>query len=407
MKLGGGVHLTYCTNVHPGESWAEVRANFDRHVLAVRERVRAEGEFGIGLRLSARAAAELAAPAALAEFREFLRRERLYVFTLNGFPYGPFHGTNVKEAVYLPDWRDPARLRYSNQLADLLAVLLPDEPDLEGSVSTVPGAFKAALGIPARSARGRRADLDAIVEHLLRHVAHLVALRERCGRFVGLALEPEPMCLLETIDDVVDFFGCELHGRAAAQRLAELSGLGLEEAAASLRAHLGLCLDLCHAAVEFESAAEGLRRLRDTGIRVLKMQISAGLRLPVLDEAALAVLRRFDEPAYLHQVVQRGPEGLTRFVDLPAAFAALPVAAGVHEWRVHFHVPVFRDTIAPFVSTQDFICEVLALQRAQPVSMHLEVETYTWDVLPEALRVGGVEHAVARELAWVCAELGA
>lgn len=418
MKLGGGVHLTYCSNIHPGESWAEVRANLARHVPAVRGQVLAGAEFGIGLRLSARAAAELAAPDALAEFREFLRRERLYVFTVNGFPYGPFHGTRVKEEVYLPDWRDPERLRYSDQLADLLAALLPDEPGLEGSVSTVPGAFKAALGIVGEVTDGRREDLDAIVGHLLRHVAHLVALRQRSGRTITLALEPEPLCLLETIDEVIGFFGRELHTPAAARRLAALTGLDEAAAAASLRTHLGVCLDLCHAAVEFEDAAAGLRRLHEAGIRVLKLQISAGLRLPRLDGAALAALRRFGDPVYLHQVVQRGPRGLARFEDLPAAFAALPAggdrsdggdapgAPGL-EWRVHFHVPIFHDVIAPFASTQDFIREVMALQRARPLTTHLEVETYTWDVLPEALREGGVDAAVARELAWVRAELGA
>ena len=152
MKLGAGVHLTYCSNIHPGESWAEVRANLGRHILAVRDRAAPGGDFGIGLRLSAQAAAELTQPDTLAEFQQFLAREKLYVFTLNGFPYGTFHGARVKEGVYLPDWRDAERLRYTDQLADLLAALLPDarsgEPADEGSVSTVPGAFKPALGGP-------------------------------------------------------------------------------------------------------------------------------------------------------------------------------------------------------------------------------------------------------------------
>ena len=148
MKQGAGVHLTYCSNIHPGESWAEVRANFDRYVVAVRDRLLPEGEFGIGLRLSSRAAAELSEPAVLAEFQDFLRRERMYVFTLNGFPYGPFHGTRVKEDVYLPDWRDPERLRYTNQLADLLAVLLPPSAGLNapGTVLTLPSMSAAPGG---------------------------------------------------------------------------------------------------------------------------------------------------------------------------------------------------------------------------------------------------------------------
>jgi sugar phosphate isomerase/epimerase len=401
VKLGGGVHLSYCSNIHPGESWAEVRANLGRHVVAVRDRLMPEGDFGIGLRLSARAAEELAAPQVLAEFRDFLARQRLYVFTVNGFPYGSFHGTRVKEGVYRPDWRSPERLRYTNQLADLLAALLPEprpgEQALEGSVSTVPGAFKPALGGPH--------DVALMVEHLLAHVAHLVALQARTGRRITLALEPEPHCFLETLDEVIAFFEGQLHGPAAVRRLAALSGIDAAAAAQALRDHLGICLDLCHAAVEFEHAAQGLRRLERAGIRVHKMQISAGLRLPVLDTAALEALRRFDDAVYLHQVVEQGPGGLRRFADLPEALASLPDGAADREWRVHFHVPIFLDRLASFASTQSFVREVLALHRERPVSAHLEVETYTWDVLPEPFRSGTVDEAVARELAWVRTEL--
>jgi len=398
VNQGAGVHLTYCSNIHPGESWAEVRANFDRHVVAVRDRLRPEGEFGIGLRLSARAAAELSEPAVLAEFQDFLRRERMYVFTLNGFPYGTFHGARVKEDVYLPDWRDPERLRYTNQLADLLARLLPPgAADIEGSVSTVPGAFKPALG-------GRQ-DVALMVEHLLRHVAHLVELRARSGRLVALALEPEPHCFLETIAEVIAFFEGDLHGSKAVQRTMALTGLDCDAARRALHDHLGVCLDLCHAAVEFEDAADCIRQLDRAGIRVHKMQISAGLRLPVLDREALAALARFDDPVYLHQVVQRSPDGIVRFADLPDALASLDGPTAEREWRVHFHVPIFLDRLAPFASSQAFIREVLAVHRARPVSSHLEVETYTWGVLPEPFRSGSVDEAVARELAWVRTEL--
>ena len=401
MNLGAGVHLTYCSNIHPGESWAEIRANLGRHAVAVRDRVQPEGDFGIGLRLSARAAVELAEPATLAEFIAFLSAQRMYVFTVNGFPHGTFHGARVKEAVYLPDWRCPERLRYSNQLADLLAHLLPrpvlGESAIEGSVSTVPGAFKPALAGDA--------DVALMVEHLLLHVAHLVALRARTGRLVTLALEPEPHCFLETIQEVTDFFGRELHGASAVSRVASLTGLDEAAATRALHEHLGVCLDLCHAAVEFEDAAGCMAQLQSAGIRVLKMQISAGLCLPTLHAQALQALRRFDDPVYLHQVVQRGPAGLRRFADLPEALAALPDNPAATEWRVHFHVPIFMDQLPPFASTQGFIREVLALHRAQPVSAHLEVETYTWDVLPEPFRSGSVDAAVARELAWVRAEL--
>ena len=397
MNLGAGVHLTYCSNIHPGESWAEVRANLGLHVLAVRNRLAPQHSFGVGLRLSARAAAELSDPAMLAEFQDFLAQHRMYVFTLNGFPYGAFHGTRVKEQVYLPDWRDPERLRYTNLLADLLAQLLPDDASLEGSVSTVPGAFKPALAGPD--------DVAAMVEQLLLHVTHLVQLRSRSGRLISLALEPEPHCFLETIDEVVGFFERHLHGPAAVARVMDLTGLDRAEAARALHDHLGVCLDLCHAAVEFEQPAQCVRRLDLAGIRVLKMQISAGLRLPKLDPDALQALSRFDDAVYLHQVVQQGPGGLRRFADLADAFASLQGSSAGHEWRVHFHVPIFLDQLGPFGSTQSFIREMLALHRAKPVSMHLEVETYTWGVLPEPFRSGPVDEAVARELLWVRKEL--
>jgi sugar phosphate isomerase/epimerase len=398
VNLGGGVHLTYCTNIHPGESWAEVRANLDRYVVAVRDRLQPPGRFGVGLRLSARAAAELAQPGALAEFRGWLQRERMYVFTINGFPYGAFHGTRVKDDVYLPDWRESERRAYSDRLADLLAELLPGDLEIEGSVSTVPGAYKAAL-------RGA-GDVAAIVEQLLAHVAHLVGLKARSGRTIVLALEPEPLCLLETVDEVIAFFDTHLRAAAAARRLSALAGLDAVQSARALHDHLGVCLDLCHAAVEFEEPAQCIAKLRAAGIRVAKMQISAGLRLPSLDRAALGALKRFDDPVYLHQVIERGPAGLQRFADLPQALASLEGRPNDGcEWRVHFHVPIFLEQLPPFASTQPFVRGALAIQRAEALSAHLEVETYTWGVLPEAYRSGSVDEAVARELAWVQEEL--
>src|SRR5690606_1462491 len=103
MKVGR-THLTYCTNIHPGESWSRVFSNLRTDLLEVRDLVSVDQPFGVGLRLSAEAADTLVQPEPLAEFRSFLEQERLYVFTLNGFPYGPFHGQAVKAAVYQPDW---------------------------------------------------------------------------------------------------------------------------------------------------------------------------------------------------------------------------------------------------------------------------------------------------------------
>jgi sugar phosphate isomerase/epimerase len=401
LAVPGEPHLTYCTNIHPGETWAEVRANLERHVVRVKASVSPARPFGVGLRLSAVAAAALGEPAELDAFRAFLRDTGLYVFTINGFPYGPFHGTRVKEEVYLPDWLDEARLHYSDRLAELLAALLPDDPGLEGTVSTVPGAYGARV-------RGA-AEADRMAELMVRHAAGLHRLRERTGRAVSLALEPEPCCHMETVEDTVRFFEAHLFAAPAVTAFGRLTGLGRGESEAALRRHLGVCFDACHMAVEFEDAAAGLAALGAAGIRVGKVQVSAGLRVRMdpSDRTLVDALRPFAEGVYLHQVVERRDGRLTRYLDLPEALEAIARdRGGPREWRIHFHVPLFRGELGPFASTQDYLRGVLALLRREAISPHLEVETYTWDVLPEAYRREDIAAAVARELRWVLDQLG-
>jgi sugar phosphate isomerase/epimerase len=396
-------HLTYCTNIHPGETWPEVRAAIERNLPEVKRRASPDAPMGVGLRLSAAAAAALAEEAeSLAWLRDFLGRHGLYAFTINGFPYGRFHGTRVKEEVYQPDWHQPERLAYTNRLADLLAALMPaDQPGLTGSVSTVPGGFRNLAGAPGAVAE--------VGDALLRHAAYLIALRERTGRTIALALEPEPMCLLETVEEAALFFEEHLLSRAAIARLAALAGLSAPAAEVAVRRHLGVCFDVCHAAVEFEDPAASLARLRQSGIGVGKLQLSSALRIPRVDAAAVARLRPFDEGVYLHQVVERRADGrIIRYLDLADAFAAFEgdAGGGPREWRVHFHVPVFHDDLGAFATTQPVLREILALQRREAISPHLEVETYTWDVLPPELRRVEVTEAIARELAWVREQLG-
>ncbi|HWC04684.1 MAG TPA: metabolite traffic protein EboE [Methylomirabilota bacterium] len=402
MKLAvpGGPHLTYCTNIHPGETWSEVRANLERHVRRVKASVAPDRPFGVGLRLSAVATATLAQPAEMDAFRGFLRDSGLYVFTINGFPYGPFHGTRVKEDVYLPDWLDEERLRYSDRLAELLAALLPDEPGIEGTVSTVPGAYKARVR--------DEADAGRMAERMVRHAAGLHRLRERTGKTVSLALEPEPCCHMETVDETVRFFETHLFAPPAVHAFSRLTGLGRGESEAALRRFLGVCFDACHMAVEFEDATAGLAALRGAGIRVGKVQVSAGLRVRMDpgDRVLVDALRPFAEGVYLHQVVERQGDRLVRYLDLPAALEAVAHdGAGAREWRIHFHVPLFREELGPFASTQDYLRGVLGLLRREAYTPHLEVETYTWDVLPEAYRREDIAVAVARELRWVLGEL--
>ena len=395
------VHLSYCTNIHPGESWPEVRANLERYLVPVRDRVAPGRPFGVGLRLSAESARTLATPEALDELRAFLSAHDLYVFTINGFPYGPFHGRPVKEQVYLPDWLDPERLAYTDQLADILAALLPE--GVEGTISTVPGAFAPRVHGEADRARMAQALLD--------HVAHLVRLRATTGRRVALALEPEPCCFLETIAQAVDFFERYLFSAAAVEWVSSSTGLTRVAAATAIREHLGVCLDACHMAVEFEEPAKVLEALRAAEIRVPKVQVTAGLRVVLRDgdDATLDALGAFADDVYLHQVVERRADGrLIRHLDLPQALAAARAAKGqgTREWRVHFHVPVFRERYGAFLGTQEYVAELLRLVREGDVSEHFEVETYTWDVLPEEFRREGIVAGIAREVEWAGNSLG-
>ena len=134
MRLNHGLHLAYCTNIHRGETWAETFAALQTYALAVRERVCPHAPYGLGLRLSHVAARELSEPGTLTAFQRWLAAQSCYVFTINGFPYGQFHGGRVKEQVYQPDWTTPERLAYTNLLFDLLARLVPD--GVAGRVST-------------------------------------------------------------------------------------------------------------------------------------------------------------------------------------------------------------------------------------------------------------------------------
>jgi hypothetical protein len=397
MKLPDGLgQLTYCLNIHPTQDWAQARAALLGPVAAVRRAVCPDDAFAVGLRFSAEATRTLGEPGARAELKTILAEHDYLPVTVNGFPYGRFHGTRVKDQVYQPDWTRPERAEYTMALAELMADINPPESFV--SLSTVPGTFKPLGG----------GNEQIMADRLLGVVARLHELRERTGRTVALAIEPEPFCFLETIDGAVVFFRRYLFSDAAVTALAGLTGLPRGEAAEALPRHLGLCYDVCHAAVEFEDPVGSLEMLRAAGVPVHKLQLSAALRIPWVDAVARDRLAAFDEPTYLHQVVSRRPDPfcdgpLRREPDLAQALAR-PDSDG-EEWRVHFHVPVFVDEVPPFATTQDFLAEILALHRARPIAPHLEVETYTWSVLPPELRGTSIDADIAREFAWVLERL--
>ncbi len=385
MKLHDGIHLAYCTNVHRGETWAETFAALEKHTLPVRRRVAPGRPYAIGLRLGQRAAAELAEPATLAAFQRWLAANDCYVFTVNGFPYGSFHGTRVKEQVYAPDWSTDQRVAYTQQLFDLLVQLAP--PGAACSVSTVPASFKGFI----EADPGRE---KAIFKNLTTVARHIAALAARTGRDLHLGLEPEPCCHLETTEETVAFF----NAWRASDPAVDAEGL--------LR-FIGVNYDCCHLAVEFESAGTALDRLVNAGLRLSKLHLSSALRVRP-DEAGRAAVKAFIEPVYLHQVVVGDPATgavRKRFVDLPDALADEDAARPGEEWRVHFHVPLHAAPGAPFGDTRDHLAAALDWLAKHPgACTHLEMETYTWEVLPATLRQP-IEDQLVREYAWTLAAL--
>jgi len=381
MKLNHGIHLAYCTNIHRGENWVQTFDSLQNHAMKVRDQVSPSEPFAIGLRLSHVAAVELRDPAVLVPFQRWLEKNNSYVFTINGFPYGQFHGQRVKEQVYRPDWTAPGRLDYTNLLFDLLAELVPS--GVEGSVSTLPGSFKEFIHDPAQE--------QQIRDHIWKCVEHIAKLGERTGKVLHLGLEPEPLGYFETSAETVSFFQkmrSEHPGDSRLQR------------------HLGVNYDTCHLAVEFEEPQAALGALLKEGIKISKLHLSSAMKLQPTPEH-LRSLAAFADEVYLHQVVERSRDGKRRiFKDLPQAIQASDEATASGEWRVHFHVPLHCPRGDWFETTADHALGVLDMLRKTPgLCRHLEMETYTWEVLPENLRSRSVEEQLVAEYRWTLGEL--
>jgi len=355
--------VAYCANVHPGETLADVLAAIARFAGPVR-RALGVSELGLGLWLSRKALSEVRAEG-VERLRDALAQNRLFTFTLNGFPYGNFQAEVVKRAVYHPDLGTVERRQYLLELAATLAELLPDDVDT-GTISTLP------LGHREEAAQDLR---ERAVRELVKITGDLARLRDRTRKQIRICLEPEPGCLLETTSDAIEFFSALPAGIA--------------------RDHLGLCFDTCHQAVAHEDPDTALGALSSAGISIGKVQLSSAL---VADPDALGT---FDEPRFLHQVRTLRDDGtLAGADDLPLT-AHLPRE---RPWRVHFHVPIHREVVGSVSTTRAFLSRALDIVAGWQPIPHLEVETYTWSVLPEGERPNddaSLVAGLAAELGWV------
>ena len=402
-------HLGYCTNIHPGETWTDHFAALQQAIPELKQRLSPDAPFGIGLRLANIASEELEQPENLVTFQNWLADTDCYVYTMNGFPFGGFHNTVVKADVHTPDWTTEARVEYTKRLFRILSVLLPvDELGnaIPGGVSTSPLSYRRWFEWEQPAARDYI--FSQTTQNVLEVVAELVKLRQQTDRLMHLDLEPEPDGVIETADEFITWFTDYLLPMGIEQ-LTEQFGLTDDEAEATLCEHVRLCYDVCHFAVGYERPAEVLDKLKNYGLRVGKIQISAALKATFPAdksgrERIIESFKEFNEPTYLHQVVARRGDGRTnmgellRFPDLPEALAAFDDS---HiEWRSHFHVPLFVADYEVLKSTQDDIVEVLRLQAERRFTNQMEIETYTWGVLPDELKKDLID-SIEREIKWV------
>jgi sugar phosphate isomerase/epimerase len=392
MRIGNA-DLTYCSNIHAAEGWPAVFDTIRGHTVELKRRLSPDAAFGLGLRLSNEEALQLLQEDRLEEFAQFLEAEGLYVALINGFPYGWFHGRKLKDQVFAPDWQDDERAEYTIRLIRILSRLLPH--GMDGGISTCPLSYK-----PWSRSQGPP-DWDLIIDNLLRVVESMLDARRIHAKSIHLDIEPEPDGLIENTAEFLAFFARLL--RIGVPRLAQACQLTTEEAETALREHVTLCYDLCHFAVEHETAEATLRQIQAAGVRIGRVQISSAVQvdLPKTAEGRSELrehLQAFVDPVYLHQII--GDQG--RYPDLVEGLAHLETAP-CSEWRIHYHVPLFLEKYGALSSTQ---MEVqAALQQLAPLNLkHFEIETYTWGVLPPELKLDVVD-SIEREYRWVLKHL--
>jgi hypothetical protein len=397
MDLGNGLgHLTYSTLVHPADTWDQLWTSLTTFLPKVKARVSPSAPFGVCIRLAAPTASVLVENRTeRTKLKRFLADNDLYVYTVNAFPYGAFKDTVVKEQVYEPDWRTEERTQYTINVADILSDIAGEH--VAPSIQTAPLGFKPNVTGPDVIA--------SYTEHVMRVAAHLIQVEARTGRTVTLAIEPEPHCFLETTDETIAYFTDHLYSGAAATRLAQLAAIPISEAHGALRRHVGIVFDIGHQAVGFEDIPVSLQKLVDAGIPIFKLQEVAAMHIPQVTQESVDALAQYAKSVYLTQTVEKKDGRLTKFLNLEDAFAAWNADPGPREWRTHFHVPVFLEDLGVFRTTRFALEQALKVHKATPLSRQLEIETYTWDVLPAHLKTGDIVDYVCREIEWVRGQL--
>ncbi len=404
MQIAGrsDCHLTYCTNIHPGEQWPDHFEQLKEHLPELKSRLSPDKPFGIGLRLAADAAHELMQDHQLQEFSDWMKKEGLYLFTINGFPYGSFHHSVVKDKVYAPDWGQADRLAYTLNLIEILSKLLPE--DIDGGISTSPISYKYW----DKSSDEFKKLIDKACRQLAEAAYQMYKILADTGKEIHVDIEPEPDCLIENSDETIHFFKNHLW-TTGRKYLVDKKGMDEDEAIEILKNHIRVCYDTCHFAVEYEEPHTAIQKITDAGIRIGRAQLSAALKVELGADAEARnsirhKLEKFVESTYLHQVVEKQKDGtIVQYRDLDQALPHID-NENAAEWRIHFHVPIFTGQMGELDSTQDHLKKAFNPLFEHTDCKHFEIETYTWEVLPDHLKVD-ITDSIEREFRWVLEQL--
>lgn len=392
MQLQDKFHLTYCTNIHPGQDWKSTFESIKQHVPGIKSEVSKEQPFGLGLRLSNKASEELEMGNNMSDFKQWLDTNHLYVFTMNGFPYGNFHDERVKDMVHAPDWTTNDRLAYTKRLFRQLSELLPE--GMNGGISTSPITYKYWH----KTDSAIKNAFETGAKNMLEVAFQLHNIENTTGKYLHLDIEPEPDGLLENSEEVLAFYADFLVPIGVTYFKQEL-GVDANKAEAIIKKYITVCYDVCHFSLAYEEPIDTFTKFKANDIKVGKIQVSAALKILFNgknDEKIWEQLSQFNEPTYLHQVTEIIDGKVKTYSDLPLV---LEGERNHKELRAHYHVPIFLEKYGELFSTQDHILKTMQYLKLDPISEHLEIETYTWDVLPVALKQD-LSVSIMREIEW-------
>ncbi|MDP7009162.1 MAG: metabolite traffic protein EboE [Phycisphaerales bacterium] len=356
--------IGYCTNIHSGNTLDEIVLNLRTYAQAVQQQVGFPLELGLWLpndSLEKDTGRRL---------QDVLHECGLTTRSLNGFPFGNFHQQIVGKSVYQPTWCELDRLDYTNQLATILSELLPTNKS--GSISTLPLGW------------GESWNQDEVAAKLLLQcIDHLEKIEQETGKLVHLDVEPEPGCRLQTAADLAMFVQTQF---------------GDDD---RVRRYLRVCYDTCHAAVMRENPSDSLAQYAQVGLEIGKVQLSSAIEIDFskLNQGetvhAKDNLRMLHEPRYLHQTTILEDEQLEFYENLSDALEHTATGS----WRVHFHVPIHQKRFGPLQTSQLDVLRTIPLLPKSNETVW-EVETYTWDVVPETFKDHSIIESISSEIRW-------